>query len=53
MQLLSAMDRSDPDAARLLPLVDDELRRLAAARFAAEPQRPLPLFSRVAKSVPL
>lgn len=37
-QLLNAMDRGDPHAAaRLLPLVYDELRRLAAARLAAEP----------------
>ena len=32
------MDRGDPQAAaQLLPLVYDELRRLAAARLAAEP----------------
>lgn len=37
-QLLDAMDRGDPHAAaQLLPLVYDELRRLAAARLAAEP----------------
>ena len=37
-QLLNAMDRGDPHAAeQLLPLVYDELRRLAAARLAAEP----------------
>ena len=37
-QLLNAMDRGDPHAAAdLLPLVYDELRRLAAARLAAEP----------------
>jgi RNA polymerase sigma factor (TIGR02999 family) len=37
-QLLHAMERGDPQAARqLLPLVYDELRRLAAARLAAEP----------------
>ena len=37
-QLLNAMDRGDPQAAaELLPLVYDELRRLAAARLAAEP----------------
>jgi RNA polymerase sigma factor (TIGR02999 family) len=37
-QLLNAMDRGDPNAAaELLPLVYDELRRLAAARLAAEP----------------
>src|SRR5580765_4076012 len=37
-QLLSAMERGDPHAAaQLLPLVYDELRRLAAARLAAEP----------------
>jgi RNA polymerase sigma factor (TIGR02999 family) len=37
-QLLSAMDRGDPQAAaELLPLVYDELRRLAAARLASEP----------------
>jgi RNA polymerase sigma factor (TIGR02999 family) len=36
-QLLSAMDRGDPQAAaELLPLVYDELRRLAAARLAGE-----------------
>ncbi len=36
--LLSAMDQGDPRAAsQLLPLVYDELRRLAAARLAAEP----------------
>jgi RNA polymerase sigma factor (TIGR02999 family) len=37
-QLLKAMDQGDPQAAAdLLPLVYDELRRLAAARLAAEP----------------
>src|SRR5262245_13605474 len=37
-QLLHALDRGDPEAAaQLLPLVYDELRRLAAARLAAEP----------------
>src|SRR3974377_6477 len=37
-QLLHAMDRGDSRAAaQLLPLVYDELRRLAAARLAAEP----------------
>lgn len=37
-QLLSAVDQGDPHAAaELLPLVYDELRRLAAARLAAEP----------------
>jgi RNA polymerase sigma factor (TIGR02999 family) len=37
-QLLNAMDQGDPHAAAdLLPLVYDELRRLAAARLAAEP----------------
>ena len=37
-QLLNAMDRGDPRAAaQLLPLVYDELRRLAAVRLAAEP----------------
>jgi RNA polymerase sigma factor (TIGR02999 family) len=37
-QLLNAMDRGDLHAAaQLLPLVYDELRRLAAARLAAEP----------------
>jgi RNA polymerase sigma factor (TIGR02999 family) len=37
-QLLNAMDKGDPHAAsQLLPLVYDELRRLAAARLAAEP----------------
>jgi RNA polymerase sigma factor (TIGR02999 family) len=36
-QLLSALDQGDPHAAgRLLPLVYDELRRLAAARLARE-----------------
>ena len=35
--LLSALDQGDPSAAdRLLPLVYDELRKLAAARMAAE-----------------
>jgi RNA polymerase sigma factor (TIGR02999 family) len=37
-RILSAADRGDPRAAdQLLPLVYDELRRLAAARLAAEP----------------
>jgi RNA polymerase sigma factor (TIGR02999 family) len=37
-QLLNAIDRGDRlAAAQLLPLVYDELRRLAAARLAAEP----------------
>jgi RNA polymerase sigma factor (TIGR02999 family) len=37
-QLLNALERGDPHAAaNLLPLVYDELRRLAAARLAAEP----------------
>src|SRR3954470_6897871 len=37
-QLLNALDQGDPHAAaQLLPLVYDELRRLAAARLAAEP----------------
>ena len=37
-KLLNAMDRGDPQAAaQLLPLVYDELRRLAAAWLAAEP----------------
>lgn len=37
-QLLSAMDQGDTHAAaQLLPLVYNELRRLAAARLAAEP----------------
>jgi RNA polymerase sigma factor (TIGR02999 family) len=37
-QLLNAMDQGDPRAAaQLLPLVYDELRRLAAARLAEEP----------------
>jgi RNA polymerase sigma factor (TIGR02999 family) len=37
-QLLDALNRGDPHAARqLLPLVYEELRRLAAARLAAEP----------------
>jgi RNA polymerase sigma factor (TIGR02999 family) len=36
-RLLAAIDQSDPDAAaRLLPLVYDELRRLAAAQLAGE-----------------
>jgi RNA polymerase sigma factor (TIGR02999 family) len=36
--LLNAMNQGDPQAAAaLLPLVYDELRRLAAARLAAEP----------------
>ncbi len=37
-RILSAIDQGDPHAAgELLPLVYDELRRLAAARMAAEP----------------
>jgi RNA polymerase sigma factor (TIGR02999 family) len=37
-QLLIAMDGGDPQAAaQLLPLVYEELRRLAAARLAADP----------------
>src|ERR1700679_2331643 len=37
-QLLNAMDQGDLHAAaHLLPLVYEELRRLAAARLAAEP----------------
>jgi RNA polymerase sigma factor (TIGR02999 family) len=37
-QLLNAMNQGDPQAAAaLLPLVYDELRRLAAARLAEEP----------------
>jgi RNA polymerase sigma factor (TIGR02999 family) len=37
-QLMNAMDQGDPHtAAHLLPLVYDELCRLAAARLAAEP----------------
>ncbi|WP_152052925.1 ECF-type sigma factor [Tautonia marina] len=37
-ELLSSIDRGDPYAAdRLLPLVYDELRRLAAARLSCEP----------------
>jgi RNA polymerase sigma factor (TIGR02999 family) len=37
-QILSAIDQGDPRAAAaLLPLVYDELRRLAAARLAREP----------------
>src|SRR5262245_25099122 len=37
-QLLNAIDQGDPQAAaQLLPLVYDELRRLAAARLAAKP----------------
>lgn len=37
-RLLSEIDRGDPHAApQLLPLVYDELRRLAAARLAVEP----------------
>jgi RNA polymerase sigma factor (TIGR02999 family) len=37
-QLLNAIDQGDPHAAQqLLPLVYNELRRLAAARLAAEP----------------
>src|SRR5688572_27204132 len=36
-QLLNAIDRGDPRAAaELLPLVYDELRKLAAAKLAAE-----------------
>jgi ECF sigma factor len=36
-RLLSAIDQGDPQAAeRLLPLVYDELRKLAAARIARE-----------------
>jgi hypothetical protein len=36
-QVLSAIERCDPHAAeRLLPLVYDELRRLAAAQLARE-----------------
>jgi hypothetical protein len=36
-RILSAIDRGDPLAAeRLLPLVYDELRRLAAAKLARE-----------------
>jgi RNA polymerase sigma factor (TIGR02999 family) len=37
-QLLQAIDKDDPQAAgQLLPLVYDELRKLAAARIAREP----------------
>jgi RNA polymerase sigma factor (TIGR02999 family) len=37
-RVLAAIDRGDPHAAaELLPLVYDELRKLAAARLAAEP----------------
>ena len=37
-QLSNAMDRGDPSAAdQLLPLVYDELRRLAAQKLAQEP----------------
>jgi RNA polymerase sigma factor (TIGR02999 family) len=37
-RILSALDSGDPHAAQqLLPLVYDELRKLAAARMAAEP----------------
>src|SRR5947207_7358442 len=37
-QVLNAIEQGDPHAAaQLLPLVYDELRRLAAARLAAEP----------------
>lgn len=37
-RILQAVDQGDPKAAsKLLPLVYDELRRLAAARLAAEP----------------
>jgi len=36
-QILAAIDRGEPQAAeRLLPLVYDELRRLAAAKLAQE-----------------
>ena len=36
-QILSAIDQGDPKAAeKLLPLVYDELRKLAAARLAHE-----------------
>ncbi len=36
-RILSAAEQGDPDAAeQLLPLVYDELRKLAAARMAAE-----------------
>src|SRR6185295_4435085 len=37
-QILTAIEAGDPSAAaELLPLVYDELRKLAAARMAAEP----------------
>src|SRR5262249_40617797 len=36
-QIQKALDRGGPQAARLLPLVYDELRRLAASRLAHEP----------------
>ena len=37
-QLLESLERGNPDAAEtLLPLVYDELRRLAAARLSHEP----------------
>src|SRR5262245_62701424 len=37
-RILSAMEQGDPQAAeQLLPLVYDELRKLAAARMASEP----------------
>ena len=37
-RVLSAIERGDPQAAdQLLPLVYDELRKLAASRLAAEP----------------
>src|SRR5947209_4583144 len=37
-RILSAIEQGDPSApAELLPLVYDELRKLAAARLAAEP----------------
>jgi hypothetical protein len=36
-RILSAIERGDPHAAaQLLPLVDDELRQLAAAKLAQE-----------------
>jgi hypothetical protein len=43
-QLLSALGQGDPHAAsRLLPLSDDELRKLAAQRMAQEqPGQTLP-----------
>ena len=41
-RILSAIEQGDPQAAaQLLPLVYDELRRLAAARLAHEPARHL------------